>query len=318
MKEVKKKMNNSGTSFTDPSSLRLDSLNLSSLSQSSPTITYSGNSLNDKRVRISMMPNSPKIFYNDPNNNLLNILAATNGVVFPFQPKVDISYTANYDSTEVIHSNFAFKSYKNSELKAIDLTCNFPVRTPFEGQYVISAIHFLRCLTMMFTGNDSGETLGAYNLAGAPPLVVSLSGMGFGGLDNIPVAVTNVTPSYPDNVDYLTIAIPGLNNGELTKVPSQMVVSINLLPMFSRAYASAFGLKDFSYGKTRLLGPNPTFPVTNNISTSVPSGSEASSNLPNVEAGSNNPTFSYTFNEDNLTIPLQRNTSLDNTLITEL
>jgi len=145
---------NSSASFTDPSSLRLDSLNMSSVNKIAPTVTYSGNSLNDKRVRISMFPNSPKIFYNDPKNNLLNILAATGGLVFPFQPKVDISYSANYDSTEVVHSNFAFKSYKNSEMKAIDLSCNFPVRTPYEGQYVIAAIHFLRCLTMMFTGND--------------------------------------------------------------------------------------------------------------------------------------------------------------------
>jgi hypothetical protein len=239
-----------------------------------------------------MMPNSPKIFYNDHNNGLLTILSRTNGVVFPFQPKVDISYSANYDSQEVIHSNFVFKSYKNSEMKAIDLSCNFPVRTPFEGQYVVAATHFLRCLTMMFTGNDTTDI---YNLAGTPPLVVSLSGMGFGGLDNIPVVVTNVTASYPDNVDYLTISIPGLNN-ELVKVPTQQTISINLQPMFSRAYASAFGLKDFSYGKTRLLGPNPTYPTSSSKTT--------------VTA-----TDSITVTDSNPTLTTKRDTSLDNTYL---
>lgn len=254
--------NNLSSSFNDPTAQRLSGLSLPTFSQKSPTVTYSGNTLKDTRVKISMMPNSPKIFYNDINNPLLNILSKTGGVVFPFQPKVDISYTANYDSQEVIHSNFVFKSYKNSEIKAIDLSCNFPVRTPFEGQYVIAAVHFLRCLTMMFTGNDTTDI---YNLAGSPPLVVSLSGMGFGGLDNIPVVVTNVTSSYPDNVDFLTVSLPGLNDGELVKVPSQMVVSVSLQPMFSRAYASAFGLKDFSYGKTRLLGPNPKFNTSGTV-----------------------------------------------------
>lgn len=288
--------NNLNNSFNDPSSLRLDSLTLPTIAHVNPVVTYSGKTLNDKRVKISMMPNpkSPQIFYKDSNNKLLNILNQTDGVVFPFQPKVDISYAANYDSQEVIHSNFAFKSYKNSELKAIDLTCNFPVRTPWEGQYVTAAIHFLRCLTMMFTGNDTNDI---YNLAGSPPLIVSLSGMGFGGLDNIPVAVTNVTSSYPDNVDFLTVSLPSLDN-ELVKVPSQMTISVSLQPMFSRAYASAFGVKDFSYGTTRLLGPNPKFNTSESTSTDAPTDAPIDTSFgatdfpssPNPTITSNNPT----------------------------
>jgi len=141
----------------------------------------------------------------------------------------------------------------------------------------------------MFNYDVYWKSLGVYNLGGSPPLVVSLSGMGFAGLDNIPVGVTNITASYPDNVDYLTIAIPGLN-GELTKIPAQMIISVNLQPMFSRAYASAFGLKDFSYGKTRLLGPNPTFPTASSV-TETPT------------------------NAGITTIPLQRDTSLDNNFL---
>jgi hypothetical protein len=239
-------------SALDPSTSRLSSLNLSASSTPTPTVTLSGEPLNDKRVRISMLPNSPAIFYTDPNNTLLySYLTATNGVLFPFQPKVDISFSANYQPQKVIQSNFMFYSYENSEIKAIDLTCDFPVRNPYEGAYVIAAITFLRALTLMFTGNDT-----EYGLAGSPPLIVRLLGMGFGGLDYIPIAVTNVATSYPDNVDYVTIPIPGLNN-ELTKVPTMTTITINCIPMFSRAFASQFSTIDFSTGIQRLLGPYP-------------------------------------------------------------
>jgi hypothetical protein len=100
----------------------------------------------------------------------------------------------------------------------------------------------------MFTGNDK--------YAGAPPSLAMVSGMGFGGLDNIPVAITDVNVSYPDNVDYISITLPGLNN-EITKVPTITTISITCTPMFSRAFASKFSLDKFSKGLTRLLGVSP-------------------------------------------------------------
>jgi len=242
----------------DPSSTRLSSLNFPSAAPSTPIVTLAGAPMNDKRVRIAMLPGSPPIFYKDMGNPLLyNYLGATNGVLFPFQPKVDISFSANYQAQKVTQSNFAFYSYENSELKPFDLTCDFPVRNPFEGQYVIAAITFLRSLTMMFTGNDNNFGNNGLNLAGSPPLVVSLQGMGFGGLDYIPVVVTNVTTSYRDDVDYVTITLPGVANlaNETIKLPTMMTISVSCTPMFSRAFASQFSALDFSTGARRLLGP---------------------------------------------------------------
>lgn len=236
-------------SILDPSSGRLSTLNIPSGSISSPAVTMNGNPINDRRVRVSMLPNSPAIFYNDSTNSLLQPLATTNGVLFPYQPKVDISFSASYQVQKVLQSNFAFYNYENSEMKAFDLTCDFPATNAYEGSYVIAAMTFLRALTMMFTGNDTSN-----NLAGSPPLIVRLLGMGFGGLDYIPVAVTNVTSSYPDNVDYITIPIPGLNN-ELTKIPILTTISINCVPMFSRQFASQFSALDFAKGIQRLTGP---------------------------------------------------------------
>lgn len=246
-------------SALNPSTSRLSTLNIPRSSSAAPTVTFAGNPINDKRVRISMLPGSPAIFYTDTTNLLLQPLSTTNGVLFPFQPKVDISFSANYQSQKVLQSNFVFYNYENSEMKSIDLSCDFPVRNVYEGQYVVAAITFLRALTMNFTGNDNKN-----GLAGAPPLVVRLLGMGFGGLDYVPVAVTNVTTSYPDNVDFVTIPIPGLNN-ELTKLPVMMSISVSCVPMFSRTFASQFSALDFSSGAIRLLGPNPPAETTTAI-----------------------------------------------------
>jgi hypothetical protein len=207
-----------------------------------------------------MLANSPSIYYKDINNPLLNILQSTNGVIFPLQPIVNIQYSAQYEEQSLTHSNFSYWSYKNSSIKPIDLIGEFPIKTPYDGQYVLAALHFLRSLTFMFTGWDAPY-------AGAPPMVVSLSGMGFGGLDNIPVVISNVTTTYPDNVDYVSIAIPGLQN-EIIKLPTQMSIAVSCIPVFSRSFASLFSNFSYSLGGQRLVGPNPI-----NISTSSNNGS---------------------------------------------
>jgi hypothetical protein len=261
----------------DPSSSRLSSLNLPPMSASTPVVTLAGAQLNDKRVRISMLPNSPSIFYKDRNNKLLhNYLFSTNGVIFPFQPKVDISFSASYQPQKVTQSNFAFYSYENSEIKPFELSCDFPVRNPFEGQYVIASLMFLRSLTMMFTGQDTNISSNGHNLAGSPPLIVSLNGMGFGGLDNIPIVISNVTTSYPDNVDYVSITMSGVTNlaNEIMKVPTMMSISVSCIPMFSRYFASQFSALYFSSGAQRLLGPDIPSSV-NTIQTFSPAGTNS-------------------------------------------
>ena len=256
---------NSDFASLDPSNNRLSTLNIPQAASPTPIVTLAGAPLNDKRVRITMLPGSPAIFYKDANNTLLyNYLGATNGVLFPFQPKVDISFSASYQAQKVVQSNFTFYSYENSELKPFDLTCDFPVRNPFEGQYVIAAMTFLRSLTMMFTGSDNNVLGNGPNLGGSPPMVVSVQGMGYGGLDYIPVVITNVTTSYRDDVDYVTITMPGVATlaNETMKLPTLMTISVSCTPMFSREFASQFSAINFSYGAQRLLGPTIPSSVT--------------------------------------------------------
>lgn len=264
------------SSASNPVQNRLSTLNLSNFSYNAPIVTFGGIPVNDKRVRISMMPLSPSIFYMDQTNKLLSPLVSTNGLLFPFQPKVDIQMSASYSSQKVSQSNFTFNTYENSEIKSISLICDFPARNVLEAQYVLAATTFLRSLTLMFTGNDTNS--GTPNLAGSPPLVVRLSGMGFGGLDYLPIAVSDVVVSYPDNVDYITVPIYALNN-ELTRVPVSNSIAVTCVPMFSRLFASNFGAINFSKGVQRLSGQYSSN-TNNNQLTSVPNSSTNLSGSP--------------------------------------
>jgi hypothetical protein len=217
------------------------------------------------------------MLYKEPANVLMAPLQTTNGVVFPFQPSVQLGYNAQYTATELTHSNFAFFSYKNSSFQPITLSCEFPCRSPFEGRYVIAAMTFLRACTFMFTGQDD-------TLAGSPPPVLRLTGMGFGGLDTIPCVLTNVTTEYPDNVDYVTVGITTSSGGviEYVKVPTSTRITTTLQPIFSRDFATTFSTKLFGLGAERLIGPLTDTVVSAADSTS-PEQPQTVSFTPDVE-----------------------------------
>lgn len=231
-----------------------------------PSVTLNGTQVNDQRVRISLAPGSPNIYYKDSANTLLAPLADTNGVLFPVQPAAMLGYSANYEQVQVTHSNFAYFAYQNSQINTIDLGCEFPVRSPYDGWYVLAAMNFLRAITFMFTGNDG-------NYAGAPPPIVRLTGMGFGGFDNIPVVITNVQTTYPENVDYVTVSVPTTVGGglEYVKVPTSVAISVGCQPVFSRAFASNFSALGYGSAADRLLGPVQTVPPTTVYVTATPS-----------------------------------------------
>jgi len=209
----------------------------------------------DTRVRVSLPALANMFYQTAQKGELLYPLALTDGVIFPFQPKVDIVYKANYEATSPAHSNFTFQSYKNSAISGITISGDFPVRTPYEGLYVIACLTFLRSLTMMFTAQDV-TTSGGMIAGGTPPQVARLWGMGFGGLDCMPIAITSVTTSFPEDVNYVTIDVPAAAGGQMesTKIPVMMTISIDTVPLFSRAFASKFSAFAFANGSQRLLG----------------------------------------------------------------
>lgn len=232
----------------------------------------------DWRFKISLST-SAKCLYLDPDakkntNHLLYPLIATNGVIFPYTPKIDVTYTANYDPVEVTHSNYKFYNYKNSSVEGISITGDFTAQDTFEANYLLAVIHFFKSVTKMFYGKDTSP------IAGIPPPLCYLNGHGTYAFNNHPCVITSFSLNYPTDVDYVNARIPignlnnavtynkptvggpsrmqrlinlsrtGVNTGgtrvdpvfrnsvtdnsELTRVPSKLTITLSALPIVTR------------------------------------------------------------------------------------
>jgi hypothetical protein len=134
----------------------------------------------DWRVRLALAKNATYL-YKDSNNALLEPLAGTSGVVFPYMPKIETSYTANYSDTALTHSNYKGYFYNSSFVGDINITGTFTAQDTREANYLLAVIHFFRSVTKMFYGQDPQR--------GSPPPLVYLSGLGNYQFNNHPCVV---------------------------------------------------------------------------------------------------------------------------------
>ena len=148
----------------------------------------------DWRVRLRLAPGATYL-YKDADNKLLAPLAASDGVVFPYLPTIGTTYSANYDQTDLVHSNYKGYFYRNSAVDAVSITGKFTAQDTFEATYMLAVIHFFRSVTKMFYGQDWQR--------GAPPPLVFLSGLGEYQFNNHPCVVSSFNYSLPSDVDYI-------------------------------------------------------------------------------------------------------------------
>jgi len=157
----------------------------------------------DWRVRLSLAPSS-NYFYNDPNikvTDLLYPLRATGGVIFPYTPNITVGYRANYDTTELIHSNYKSHAYKGSSVDEVQITCEFTAQDTQEANYLLAVIHFFKSVTKMFYGQDPISA--DQPRGGTPPPLCYLTGLGQFQFDNHPLAITSFNLNLPNEVDYI-------------------------------------------------------------------------------------------------------------------
>lgn len=244
----------------------------------------------DWRVRLSLAPGANYLYkaqnqYNANEAGILKPLAETDGVIFPYTPSVSVSYVANYDPTEVVHSNYKIYQYRSSNVDNISITCDFTAQDTFEANYLLAVIHFFRSLTKMFYGRDKNPR------SGTPPPLVYLTGLGSFQFNAHPLAVTGFTYNLPNDVDYIRAGTvtteagvdrgvivnpissydasitrlgnikpggykndPKFSNGiagtvQPTYVPTRIQLSISAIPIISRnVISNQFSLKDYATG----------------------------------------------------------------------
>ena len=153
------------------------------------------NSRADWRVKLSLAPGSSYLY--NAGGDILAPLQATNGVIFPYTPQINVSYRANYDPADVTHSNYKLFFYKNSAVDDIQIIADFTAQDTGEASYVLAVIHFFKSVTKMFYGQDSNPN------AGTPPPLCYLTGLGQYQFNNHPLLVTNFQYSLPNDVDYI-------------------------------------------------------------------------------------------------------------------
>jgi hypothetical protein len=230
--------------------------------------------IDDWRVRLTL-PTWPS-FRGSP---VLAPLADAGGLIFPYTPTISIDSTATYSTVPTIHSNYAFHAFQRSDPGVITITAPMNVEDKSQALYWIAALHFMRSLTKMFSGNDPK--------AGNPPAIVKLNGYGSYVFKNIPVVVTsfgtqldaecdyipvNTTTSFAGqissvaegvndflDIDFLdtvaaaaqmanSLGFGGSSDGGVAWVPTKSSFTIKLMPAYSRANVRRFSLDNFVAG----------------------------------------------------------------------
>lgn len=222
----------------------------------------------DWRVRLSI----PFNFF--MSSAVFSPLVDAGGFIFPYTPTISIRGTANYSNDAITHQNFNMVSYQSSSPNEITITGDFNVEDSAQARYWIAAVHFLRSVTKMYTGNTAQQ--------GSPPPILSLNGYGDYVFKKVPVVVTNFAVEFGKDCDYIStspdrglafnglsgvvagglggVVGPNLSSDLLTTginaflgggdshVPTKSTISVTLLPTYSRESVREFSLQTFVNG----------------------------------------------------------------------
>jgi hypothetical protein len=158
----------------------------------------------DWRVRLHLATNA-KYLYKAPDikgGDLLYPLLATNGVIFPYTPSINVQYTAGYTPAEITHSNYKIFQYKGSSVDTVTIGCEFTAQDNYEANYMLAVIHFFRSATKMFYGQDQNPN------PGVPPPLCYLTGLGQFQFNDHALVINQFTYELPVDVDYIRAGSP--------------------------------------------------------------------------------------------------------------
>ena len=194
-------------------------------------------------------------------------LGIQNGMRWPVTPFINMSHSASYDTKSVIHNNYPYYAYQNSQVDQITISGSFPVNDQKSGLAWLGTLHFLRTVTKMYYGGELNT--------GNPPPVCRLNGYGDFVYKNVPVIITNFNVELREQVDYIGVTMPtgGLassttpptdptgmasaegsrqaqeSSGSVNYVPTDSLIAVSCLPIYSRKkITNSFSLKKFANG----------------------------------------------------------------------
>lgn len=165
---------------------------------------------------------------------IMEPLAQTDGLVFPYTPVIDFTQSIDYASYDPVHSNQELMSYVRTKAPVIGVSGKFTIQNTQEAQYALAAIHFCRTVSKMAFGQSSNP--------GTPPPVLLFSAYGDYVFNDLNVILTSFNMSYPEDIDY--IQIPNSNS----YLPSVFSISLSLTVQNTPAKLRSFSLDEFRSG----------------------------------------------------------------------
>ncbi len=184
----------------------------------------------DWRVRLRLAPYATYL-YKTPGNNTAGILQPlkdTDGVIFPYTPRIDIVYSADYSPYDLTHNNYRGYFYKGSKVGEVVLTADFTAQDTSEANYLLAVIHFFKACTKMFYGKD--------NERGAPPPLVYLTGLGEYQFNEHACVISNFNYSLPPDVDYIRARSTQASSAGVTQGGNGLLWQRSLAPSATASY----------------------------------------------------------------------------------
>lgn len=219
----------------------------------------------DWRVKLRLAPGA-QYLYRAAQPGILQPLAVTDGVVFPYTPQIQTAYKANYSAYDLTHSNYRGYFYQGSQVEDIQINAKFTAQDSNEANYLLAVIHFFRSITKMFYGNDPQR--------GAPPPLVFLQGLGEYQFNLAPCVVAQFNYNLPDNVDYIRAGSPNINGTNLLQRRTRQDLPTNSFSSALGRIQSVLGAQGIRKGAI----PAPPAPPTlgTNRPTYVPTAMDIS------------------------------------------
>ena len=191
---------------------------------------------------------------------LTPLIGSGNKVIFPYTPTVLVGHSANYNPMQPIHTNYPYYAYENSRVDQITITADMFVQNEAEAQYWIAMVHFFKTVTKMNYGKTDPDR-------GLPPPVCRLNGYGSYTFNNVPVLITNFQFDLKKDIDYISCKLSGATTDTFSGIgprqasqdvsglawaPTESLLTVGLVPQYSRTKQTQFNLKKFVKGEHSL------------------------------------------------------------------
>jgi len=159
----------------------------------------------DWRVKLRLARGANYFYRSGESQSILKPLLATDGIVFPYTPSIQILYAADYNQYHPTHSNYQHYFYKGSKVGEVVLTATFTAQDTEEANYLLAVIHFLKSASKMFYGQDRER--------GSPPPLLFLSGLGDYQFNEAPCVISQFNYVLPNDVDYIRANVQNIRAG---------------------------------------------------------------------------------------------------------